>query len=219
MTTNNVPAVEHGSRRRWFPRRRRSWAQRYHDRYAELIDDLKIPDIMKKQLLYRWLDEVDWIEGSAGSSLRAHQALRLVAIVGGVIVSGLLGLNATGQAGDNARVAAFIISLVVTGALSLDEYFRLGEKHRHARLVVERLRSEGSLYFALAGPYDRRTHETAFRLFAARVEAIATVDVEEWVRDVIGPRAEDRPPEDKSVASTTQPTPAEKAPQAARRKR
>ncbi|MEP6639803.1 MAG: DUF4231 domain-containing protein, partial [Chloroflexota bacterium] len=196
MPTSEVPAAEQRSRRRWFPRRRRSWAQRYHDHSAKLIRQLEIPDIMKKQLLYRWLDEVDWIERSAGSSLRMHHLLRFVAIVGGVLVSGLLGLNATGQAGDNARVAAFIISLVVTGALSLDEYFRLGEKHRHTRLVVEKLRSEGSLYFALAGPYENRTHQTAFRQFAARVEAIATADVVEWVTKVIGPRAEDRSPSD-----------------------
>jgi hypothetical protein len=79
------------------------------------------------------------------------------------------------------------MSLVVTGAIALDEYFRFGEKHRHLRLVTELLRSEGTLFFALTGPYAKsKTHAAAFPVFVERVERIARKDVQEWVTDVIG---------------------------------
>ena len=96
----------------------------------------------------------------ATRSLRFHHLLRVIAIVGGVAVSGLIGAGVVLQPSTNAvSLAAFVVSLVVTGAIALDEYFRFGEKHRHLRLVTELLRSEGALYFALTGPYAKsKTH-------------------------------------------------------------
>jgi hypothetical protein len=168
--------------------RRESWAKRNRRQNLELIRHLPLQASEKKLLEYRWLDEVDWTEREATRSLRFHHLLRVIAIVGGVAVSGLVGAGAVLQPSTNTlSLAAFVTSLVVTGAIALDEYFRFGEKHRHLRLVTELLRSEGALYFALTGPYAKsKTHAAAFAVFVERVERIARKDVQEWVTDVIG---------------------------------
>jgi hypothetical protein len=170
------------------PPRRESWAKRNRRQNLELIRHLPLPAPEKKLLEYRWLDEVDWTEREATRSLRFHHLLRVIVIVGGVAVSGLVGAGAVLQPSTNAlSLAAFVTSLVVTGAIALDEYFRFGEKHRHLRLVTELLRSEGALFFALTGPYARSmTHAAAFPVFVERVERIARKDVQDWVTDVIG---------------------------------
>jgi hypothetical protein len=168
--------------------RRESWAKRNRRQNLELIRQLPLPASEKKLLEYRWLDEVDWTEREATRSLRFHHLLRVIAIVGGIAVSGLVGAGAVLQPSTNAlSLAAFATSLVVTGAIALDEYFRFGEKHRHLRLVTELLRSEGALYFAMTGPYAKSmTHVVAFPVFVERVERIARKDVQDWVTDVIG---------------------------------
>ena len=170
------------------PPQRESWAKRNRRQNLELIRQLPLPAPEKKLLEYRWLDEVDWTEREATRSLRFHHVLRVIAIVGGVAVSGLVGAGVLLQPSTNAvSLAAFVTSLVVTGAIALDEYFRFGEKHRHMRLITELLRSEGALYFALTGPYAKSmTHAAAFPAFVERVERIARKDVQDWVTDVIG---------------------------------
>lgn len=171
------------------PPPRESWAKRNRRQTLELIRHLPLSTPEKKLLEYRWLDEVEWTERVATRSLRLHNTLRVIAIVGGVAVSGLIGAGVVLQPSTNAvSLAAFVTSLVVTGAIALDEYFRFSQKHRHLRLVTELLRSEGALYFGLTGPYAKsRTHSEGFPVFVERVERIARKDVQEWVTDVIGP--------------------------------
>ena len=187
------------------PARRESWAKRSRRQNLELIRHLPLPAPEKKLLEYRWLDEVDWTEREATRSLRFHHLLRVIAIVGGVAVSGLVGAGAVLQPSTNAlSLAAFVTSLVVTGAIALDEYFRFGEKHRHLRLVTELLRSEGTLFFALTGPYAKsKTHVAAFPVFVERVERIARKDVQDWVTDVIGTST--TPPKDEAKAQPAGP--------------
>jgi hypothetical protein len=189
------------------PPRRESWAKRSRRQNLELIRHLPLPAPEKKLLEYRWLDVVDWTEREATRSLRFHHLLRVIAIVGGVAVSGLVGAGVVLQPSTNAvSLAAFVLSLVVTGAIAIDEYFRFGEKHRHLRLVTELLRSEGALFFAVTGPYaESKTHSAAFPVFVERVERIARKDVQEWVTDVIGTAA--KPPSEDAKGSTSSPSP------------
>ena len=183
--------------------RRESWAKRNRRQNLELIRQLPLATAEKKLLEYRWLDEVDWTEREATRSLRFHHMLRVIAIVGGVAVSGLVGAGVLLQPTTNAvSLAAFVTSLVVTGAIALDEYFRFGEKHRHLRLVTEMLRSEGALFFALTGRYKSMSYATAFPVFVERVERLAQKDVQEWVTDVIGSGATSSKDEGKGQTSS-----------------
>ena len=64
---------------------------------CELIDQLQLDELQKRFLRSRWLDQVLWMEAKAGQTQFRYYALRLVAIVGGVIVPALVGLNFTGR--------------------------------------------------------------------------------------------------------------------------
>jgi hypothetical protein len=163
----------------------RSWAQQYHLNQRALIDGL---DLTEHQQLFhenRWHDEVDWIERAAVRNLRMHQALRVVAIVGGAAISGLVAYGVGGQGSDPLRLITLILSLAVTASIALDEFFRFGDRWRHERLVVESMRSEGALFIALAGPYMGLTHALAFPRFAAVIERIAQDDVKKWVTSAV----------------------------------
>jgi hypothetical protein len=171
----------------------RSWAGRYQAHQIELISGLELSDDQKRSLRYRWLDEIDWLERSARSTLRAHQGLRVVAIIGGAVISGMVGYGVAGETTPTYRIITLILSLIVTTCIALDEFFRFGERWRHARLMVELMRSEGALFIALAGPYAGLSHAVAYPKFAAAVERLARQDVRQYVTQVVatGPKASD----------------------------
>jgi hypothetical protein len=58
-----------------------------------LIEALDLSELQKHLLRSRWLDQVLWMEGKACTCQRRYYALRLVAIIGGVIVPALVSLK------------------------------------------------------------------------------------------------------------------------------
>jgi len=158
-----------------------SWAQQYHRNQQTLIDGLDLTEQQKLFLEYRWLDEIDWIDRDAVRNLRLHQLLRVLAIVGGAAITGLVGYGVGSQTSDETKLVTLVLSLVVTASIALDEFFRFGDRWRHERVVVETMRSEGALFIALAGPYGGLTHAVAFPMFAASIERLARDDVKRWV--------------------------------------
>jgi hypothetical protein len=172
---------------RWqLPWLRDSWAKTYHRNHLALIRGLPGLSPQQQQFLeYRWLADVDWIEGAAGRNLRMHQLLRVVAILGGAAISGLVGYGVAGPTTDTYRLVTFILSLAVTASIGLDEFFRFGDRWRHERVVVEMMRSEAALYFALAEPYKGKSHTEWFPAFAAAIERLARDDVRAWVTTAV----------------------------------
>ena len=79
----------------------------------------------------------------------------------------------------------------------MDGFFRYGERWRHYRGTVERLKSEGWSFAELSGHYRRPngTHQDVFSDFVSRVEQTLGQEVEEYVEGVVAeaqpkPRAE-----------------------------
>ncbi len=64
--------------------------QSYNDwlkqNFGEIIDALGLDEMQKHFLRSRWLDQMIWTEGKAGSSQHYNRILRLTIIVGGVLV-------------------------------------------------------------------------------------------------------------------------------------
>src|SRR5215207_4910712 len=67
------------------------------DDLRQLINDLELTDLHKHSLRSRWLDQVSWMGKKARHCQRWYYILRLIAIIGGVIVPALVGLNLTGN--------------------------------------------------------------------------------------------------------------------------
>jgi len=150
-----------------------------------LIDAVELPDLRKRFLRLRWLDQMLWAEKRAGQARDRYYALRLVSIIGGVVVPALVSLNLQAAIGALIGWVTFCVSLAVAISLAVESFFRWGERWTHYRRMSELLKSEGWMFFQLAGPYQEPgTHAGAYPEFAKRVEAIVASDVDVFIAQV-----------------------------------
>ena len=155
--------------------------------FEELIDAMPLDDMQKRFLRSRWLDQVAWMEGKASEAQRHYYRLRLTTVIGAVVVPTLVGLETlAGWPGDAVKGATVVVSLVVAVCAAIEQFFHFGERWHHYRQTVERLKSEGWLFFQLTGPYaaDGASHAAAYPSFAQRVEELLQSDVEAFVTEV-----------------------------------
>ena len=155
-----------------------------------LIDAIDLPEVSKRFLRLRWLDQMLWAERRAGQARDRYYALRLISIVGGVVVPALVSLNLQAAVGALVGWLTFSISLAVAISLAVESFFRWGERWTHYRRMSELLKSEGWLFFQLAGPYQEAgTPARAYPEFARRVEAIVAADVDAFISQVAREKA------------------------------
>ena len=148
------------------------------------LDDLG--SLQKDFLTRRWLDQILWMEGAATRAQARYYSLRLVTVVGAVVVPVLVGLNLSGDVGAAVAWVAVGLSLVVATSAAVEEFFNFGQRWRHYRRTVERLKAEGWLFFELVGDYvSENGHAGAFPRFAARVEDLLREDVDVYVTQVV----------------------------------
>lgn len=152
---------------------------------GELIDAVELPELNKRYLRSRWLDQMLWAEGRANSARDRHFTLRVIAIIGGVIVPAMVGLNIEGDFKRIVGWTTLAISTTVAIALALESFFRWGERWTHYRRLSELLKSEGWLFLQLAGPYQEAgTHAKAYPEFTKRIEALLSSDVDLFITKV-----------------------------------
>jgi Protein of unknown function (DUF4231) len=170
------------------------------DDLDQLISALDISELHKHSLRSRWLDQVLWLEKKASRCQRWYYILRLIAIMGGVIVPTLVGLNLA----NNQFAAGFIqwttfgLSMIVAISVATEEFFHFGERWRHYRSTSERLKIEGWQFFQLAGPYQNfKDHKEAYSSFATRTESIHQQEVDVYISEVVKEKKkeEDKNPE------------------------
>ena len=153
---------------------------------GSLVDELSLDDRQKHFMRARWLDQVLWLERKATQAQQRYYALRLVGIVGGLVVPALVSLNL--HRADTASAIAwttFSVSLVVAIAIAVEGFFNYGGRWRRFRRTAEQLKGEGWQFSGLAGTYAAyRTHNAAFRPFAAAVESLIAQDVESYLTRV-----------------------------------
>lgn len=158
--------------------------QRLRAEMDKLIEALELPELNKQFLSARWLEQVIWMEEKAWSSVWWYYFLRLTTIIGGVIVPALVSWNVGGGAATAIQIITFVVSLMVAMSAAVEEFFHYGERWRHYRRTVERLKSEGWQFFQLSGAYANQTHIQAYPAFAARVEELSREEVEVYMTQV-----------------------------------
>jgi hypothetical protein len=154
---------------------------------ADVVQRIEVGDAGRTYLLERWLDQVEWLGRKAAQAQRRYYALRLTTGVGAVIVASLAGIATRGGTlGDAARIAVFAIGLTIALSAAVEQLFRYGERWHHYRQAAEALKTEGWLFFQLAGPYggEGATHAAALPAFAQRVENLLKSDVDTYVTEV-----------------------------------
>jgi len=171
----------------------RKWLKQNFNTMVEQID---LSDLQKQFLRSRWLGQVLWMEGKADNAHTMYYILKLTAIIGGVIVPALAGLNFidhTASAYVYIRWTTFGISLLVAISLAVEGVFNYGERWRHYRKTVELLKIEGWQFFQLSGPYQQfDCHEEAYTVFAGRVEEDIKSEVQDYITKVVQEKDEDK---------------------------
>ena len=158
-----------------------------------LIEALDLPELQKHFLRSRWLDQVLWMEGRANSARDRYYALRLTAIIGGVIVPALVSLSVNGGVVSAIRCITIGLSLLVAISVAVEGLFHYGERWRHYRRTVEWLKIEGWRFFQLSIPYHRyKSHAEAYPAFANRVEDIIQQEVEVYITEMVREKEEEK---------------------------
>jgi len=154
--------------------------------FNDLFGQLELTPIQRKFLASRWLDQVLWMEKKANHCRDRHYRLRLSAIILGVLVPILIGIN---PANDELRKAkeylTIGLSAIVAISAAVEEFFHYGERWYHYRRTVESLKTYGWQFSQLSGRYSKYpTHTAAFQDFTNQVEEVIQRDVEIYVTQV-----------------------------------
>lgn len=156
--------------------------------FKDLFEHLELTDVQRKFLNSRWLDQVLWMEKKANLCRDRHYRLRLTAIILGVIVPILIGINLPERyerwaTAKNALTISLSAIVAVSGAV--EEFFHYGERWYHYRRTVESLKTYGWQFSQLSGKYAKfPNHKDAFMTFANQVEEVIQRDVEIYVTQV-----------------------------------
>ena len=151
-----------------------------------MIDRLDLDEFRKDTLKSRWLDQLLWLESSAGKAQKRFYTLRLITIVGGVITPALVSLN-HGQlkVREVFTWTAFGMAQAVAISAAVEELFGFNIRYRTFRNTAEGMKVEGWQYFQLTGHYsDYRSHSTAYVEFTGRVEGLIQQDIEGYFTQV-----------------------------------
>lgn len=165
--------------------------------FTDLFGQLELTDVQRKFLGSRWLDQVLWMEKKANFCRDRHYRLRLTAIILGVIVPVLIGLDFRdfGERAVKAKEYVTIsLSAIVAVSAAVEEFFHYGERWYHYRRTVESLKTYGWQFSQLSGPYAKfSTHHDAFMVFANQVEEVIQRDVEVYVTQVAKSEEDSQP--------------------------
>ncbi|MDY6804164.1 MAG: DUF4231 domain-containing protein [Cyanobacteriota bacterium] len=161
-----------------------SYRQYLKTEFTGLIDTLELPDLEKRFLKSRWLDQLLWLEGKAAQAKKWSTRLRLMAIVGGVLIPALVSLNFNDtKFGRTIGWVTFGLSQIVAISVAVEEYFHFGAKYTQYRATAEYLKSEMWQFLQLSGSYQEYpTHAEGYSTFAWRVEKSIQQDVEKLMK-------------------------------------
>ena len=156
---------------------------------GDLVASLRLSDEQLHFVRSRWLESVLWMEAAAQRTRRRYYSLRLITILGAVIVPALVSINAVGKTTSIVTWLTFSISLVVAASAAVESFFRLGERWRHYRGLVEELKTCGWDFQQLTGPFEAQgaTHATAFPMFADSVNGILKRETQTYISEIATP--------------------------------
>ncbi len=142
------------------------------------IDRLALPLDAAEYLNGRYLRYTRFCEAQASRWRVGYHWLRIPAIALAAFVPALVAAN-LGEAG---RLIATGLGVVIAVLSGVEHFLNAGGRWRHYRGTVERLKSEGWAYLALASPYTGAAdHTSALPSFVDQVERMIRADVGDYV--------------------------------------
>jgi len=142
------------------------------------IDKLELSPDAAEYLNGRYLAYTRFCEDQASKWRVGYYWLRIPAIALAAFVPALVAAN-LGLAG---RLVATGLGVVIAALSAVEHFLNAGGRWRHYRGTVERLKSEGWSYIALASPYTSAVdHLSALPSFVDQVERMIRADVGDYV--------------------------------------
>jgi Protein of unknown function (DUF4231) len=156
---------------------------------GELIDSLDLGEEAKHFCRSRWLESVVWMESTAQWTRNVYYVLRMITVVGAVVVTALVSLNAVGTTAAIVTWLTFSISLLVAVSAATESFFQFGARWRHYRGLVEGLKAEGWAFSELSTPYDASgaTHASAFPTFVLHVNSLLRQETQSYIAEIATP--------------------------------
>ncbi len=161
------------------------YAKRIREEFNTQIDSLSLDDRQKTYLRLRWLDQILWMENKAERAQRSYYGLKVTVILAGVILPVLVTSNPGGTLAQAVKLVAIILGLVVAGLTAIEDFFNYGERWRHYRSIVEMLKAEWWRYYNQTGRYEKKTHANNFLAFSNFVEEAIRLDVKTYIKEVV----------------------------------
>jgi Protein of unknown function (DUF4231) len=155
--------------------------------FNQLFDTMGLDARQTQFMRSRWLDQVLWMEKRAAHCRDRHYQLRLTAIVLGVLVPVLVGIDPGWNLMSRRVFKGLTIALssVVAVSTAVEEFFHYGDRWYHYRRTVESLKAQGWQFSQLCGSYrSYKSHNEAFTIFADQIEEIIARDVEVYVTQI-----------------------------------
>lgn len=178
-----------------------SYADVLKQDFEALFSALDLSDIQRQFLRSRWLDQVLWMEKKASHCRDWYYRLRVTAIVLGVIVPILVGLDFPAERSalnEPKKYLTIALSGLVAISAAVEEFHQYGKRWYNYRRTVESLKSQGWQFSQLSGPYGTFTsHKVAFPVFADQIEELIQRDVEVYVTQ-IAKRSEEKTQEEET---------------------
>ena len=154
-----------------------------------LIDSLELGEEAQHFCRSRWLESVLWMESTAQWTRNVYYVLRMITVVGAVVVTALVSLNAVGKTATVVTWLTFSISLLVAVSAATEGFFQFGARWRHYRGLVEGLKAEGWAFSELSTPYDAAgtTHASAFPTFVLQVNNLLRQETQSYIAEIATP--------------------------------
>lgn len=187
-------------------RRKTDANEQLRQQFEAMIDQVNLSPLQKNFLKFRWLDQVLWMEKRAKKARDSYYRFRLVSIIGGIILPGLVTLSVNKAKEANISTwlywGTFALSQVVVISTATEQLFGYGERWIHYRRSAESLKTQGWQFFQLSGPYASHKgasdYQEAFNLFVSQVEDVIQRDVEIYATQAIQKKTEQNFVESKS---------------------
>jgi len=183
--------------------------------FNALFDEMELTPKQHRFMKSRWLDQMLWLDKKAGECRDNYYRLRLTAIVLGVLVPVIIGVDFGSE--EQNRIKRYLtigLSSVVAVSAAVEEFFHYGERWYHYRRTAESLKTQVWQYSSLTGLYKSfADHQAAFKSFATQIEEIIQKDVEVYVTQVAKTESDEEKEENNDGVKTAN-TPAKIMPSA-----
>ena len=170
-------------------------SRRYEEeeRLEAVLGSLELEPKQHAYLTERFLPYLRFLEDGAHDNRLIHYALRIPTIVLATILPALIAADP----GAEGRALAVALGVIVAATTAVEHFLNSGERWRHYRATVERLKSQAWLFVEEADPTYRADsgHRAAFPAFAAAAEQSFSQESVRYVTQVVSERPVSGAPE------------------------